>query len=78
MGLLREVSKYNKSRKFIDYEQQELVDMSPEDFKAVINKFMKETDMVYLIVGDKETQFEDVKKLKGKVMELNTMGEPLE
>jgi zinc protease len=52
-----------------------VVDLSAEDFKSVINEYLKETDMVYLIVGDKETQFEEVKKLKGSVIELNTMGE---
>ena len=35
---------------------------------------MAEKDMVYVVVGDKDTQFEEVKKLGKNVIELDIYG----
>jgi zinc protease len=48
--------------------------MNLTDFKNVIGKYMKEEDMIYLIVGDKATQLKEVSQLKGKVLLLDNQG----
>jgi zinc protease len=77
LGALREISKYGKSANFIEEDQQELMKMTLPDFKAVINQYMNEPDLIYLIVGDKATQLEEVKQLKGKVTVLDSSGNPV-
>lgn len=74
LGMLREMSKYGKSIKFLEEDQDELVKMKLEDYKAIINKYLNESDMVYLVVGDKTTQLEEVKKLGKTVVELDIHG----
>lgn len=76
LGALREISKYGKSKQFIEEDQQELMKMTLIDFKNVIDQYMKESNLIYLIVGDKATQLNEVKQLKGDVIELDINGEP--
>jgi zinc protease len=76
VGALREISKYGKSKKFLEEDQQELMKMTLPDFKATIDQYMKEADMIYLIVGDKTTQLNEVTQLKGNVIQLDTQGDP--
>jgi zinc protease len=74
LGMLRDITKYNLSYKFVEEDQQELMNMNLTDFKNVIGKYMKEEDMIYLIVGDKATQLNEVRQLKGKVLLLDSQG----
>ncbi len=74
LALLREISKYGKSKKFVEEDQQLLMSMTLSDFRNTIERFMNEKDVFYLVVGDKATQLEDVRKLKGKVTELDING----
>ena len=75
-SILRQISKYGKSDKFVEDDQNELIAMTLPDFKKTIEQYMKETDMIYLIVGDKATQLNEVNQLKGKVTQLDINGEP--
>ncbi len=77
LGVLQQISKYGKSTRFIEEDQQELIGMSLADFKSVIDAYLKEADMLYLVVGDRATQLEEVKRLKGKVTLLDTEGNPV-
>ncbi len=46
--------------------------MTLADFKSVIDKYISEDKMIYLIVGDKASQLDEMNKLgKGKVIELD-------
>ncbi len=75
LGILHTVSKYGKSKKYVEEEQQELVAMQVDDFKAIADKYLDESQMTYLIVGDKATQFEPVKEFAGgEVTELDIYG----
>lgn len=74
LGMLREVTKYGKSKKFVEEDQKQLMAMTVADFKNVIQTYMNEKDMFYLIVGDKATQLKEVAKLKGKVIEMDLNG----
>lgn len=77
LSLLREITKYGKAKTFVSDDQKQLLSMSVSDFKSIIDKYMSEKDIFYLVVGDKATQLEDVKKLKGKVIELDINGKPI-
>ncbi len=74
LGMLRNISKYNRSHTFTEEDQKELVNMSLEDYKTIIAKYLNEEDMIYVVVGDKATQFEEVKKLGKTVIELDIHG----
>ena len=74
IGMLQEITKYNKPDDFLVKKQNELVNMNLSDYKNVINKYLNEKDMIYVVVGDKATQFEDIKKLGKNVIELDIFG----
>ena len=74
LRILREMSKYDKSSDFIEKEQQELLAMTLEDFKSIINTYINEDQMIYVVVGDKATQFDEIKKLGKEVIELDIHG----
>jgi zinc protease len=77
LAMLNDMSKYNKPVKYIEEDQQELIKMTLEDFKKVIARYLAEDEMIYIVVGDKATQFEEVKKLGKPVVELDYNGNPL-
>lgn len=78
LAMLGEMSKYGKSMKYLEDKQQVLVNMQLADFKNIIQQQLKEEDMIYVVVGDKTTQWEEVKKLgKAKLVELDINGKPL-
>ena len=74
LGLLSTISTYSKGLDYVDKEQELLANMTLEDFKTVIAKYINEKNMVYLVVGDKATQFSQVKKLGKPVIELDIYG----
>ena len=52
--------------------------MSLEDFKGLANKYLQESEMTYVVVGDKATQLEPVKAFAGgEVIELDIYGNVL-
>ncbi|EDM44539.1 peptidase, M16 family protein [unidentified eubacterium SCB49] len=77
LGMLNRISKYGRSLDYVDEDQTLLTQMQLEDFKTTIANYMAEEDMVYLVVGDKATQLEEVKKLGKKVIELDIYGNTL-
>jgi zinc protease len=78
LSMLNSISKYNRSLRYIEEDQQKLIGMKLEDYQKVISKHFKEEDMIYLVVGDKATQLEEVKKLgKAKVVQLDIYGNPV-
>ncbi|WGK64534.1 M16 family metallopeptidase [Croceiramulus getboli] len=78
LGMLRDISKFKKPKDFVEQEQQRLMEMTLDDFKAVIENYLQEDEMVYVVVGDKATQWEEVKKLGKPVIELDIYGAPVE
>jgi len=78
LSMLGQISKYGKSLKFVEDKQQVLVNMQLSDFKSIIHEQLNEGEMIYLVVGDKATQLEEVKKLgKAKLVELDINGKVL-
>jgi len=74
LNILSNIGKYGKSMTYIDEEQQTLMNMSLVDFKEMIDAYMTEENMIYVVVGDKATQYEEVKKLGKTVVELDIYG----
>lgn len=74
LGMVQNMSKFDSPSNYAEKNQEELVAMSLDDYKQVIDTYIQEKDMIYLVVGDKETQFEEVKKLGKPVVELDVYG----
>ncbi len=74
LNILKDISKYDKSLTYIEEEQQVLQDMDLSDFKEMIDKYIPEEEMVYIVVGDKATQFSEVQKLGKPIVELDIYG----
>lgn len=65
LGILRNVSKYDKAPDYVEAEQQELLSMSLEDYQQIIATYLQEPEMTYVIVGDGATQLEPVREFAG-------------
>ncbi len=75
LGILRNISKFGKSNKYIDEEQAVLKGMDLEGFKEIIGRYLNEEEMIYLVVGDAETQLEDIRNAgKGEPIILDLQG----
>ncbi len=75
LQILTQISKYNKEFDYLEKEQKELVDMSLDDFQDMIKTHIQEEDIFYLVVGDKETQLQEINKFgKGEAIELDIYG----
>jgi len=66
LGTLQSISKYERSKRYLEEEQDALVEMSVADFQNIAAKYLDESDMVYVVVGEKATQFEPVKAFAKK------------
>ena len=77
LTILRNISKYGYEMDYIEKDQEELISMTVEDYKAIINKYLIENDMIYVVVGDKATQWDEVQKLGKTVIELDIFGNPV-
>lgn len=78
LNMLHEISQFGKTPDFMEKEQAELTAMTLDDYKGLIEKYMNEDKMIYLIVGDGATQLEEVKKLgMGDPILLDINGDPL-
>jgi zinc protease len=77
LSILRNISKYGFSNDYIEQYQAELIAMTADDYKNIINKYLVEDEMIYVIVGDKATQWDEVQKLGKTVIELDIFGNPV-
>ncbi|MFD0862157.1 M16 family metallopeptidase [Sungkyunkwania multivorans] len=78
LDILNQISSYSKPLNYLEVDQKELVEMSLEDFKKVIARYLNEDEMFYLVVGDKATQLDMVNKFgKGEAIELDIYGNSL-
>ncbi|RMA58853.1 M16 family metallopeptidase [Ulvibacter antarcticus] len=63
LGMLQEMSAYDLPANYIENEEQVIKGMTLEQHKALANKYLDESKMAYLIVGDAATQFPQFKKM---------------
>lgn len=79
LGMLQEMSAYDLDPKYIEKEEQIIGAMTLEQHKKLANKYLDESKMAYVVVGDAATQFEQF-KTEGfdEVKLLNKQGDELE
>lgn len=63
LGMLQEISAYDLDPKYIEKEEQIVGAMTLEQHKELANKYLDETKMAYLVVGDAATQFEQFQEM---------------
>ncbi|MFD0977287.1 M16 family metallopeptidase [Salinimicrobium gaetbulicola] len=81
LGMLQEMSAYDLDPKYIEKEEAVIGAMTLEQHKELANKYLDESKMAYLVVGDAATQFEQFKTMGfDEVKLVNKKGEeiPLE
>jgi len=78
LNLLRQMSKRQLPVDYVEQSQQELMEMGLKDFHKMIDSYMDQNQMLYLVVGDAKTQLTRVARLgNGQVTVLNIYGEPV-
>lgn len=79
LGMLQEMSAYDLDPKYFEKEEQIIGAMTLEQHKKLANKYLGESRMAYLVVGDAATQFEQFKTMGfDEVKLLNKQGDELE
>ena len=63
LGMLQEMSNYDLAPNYIEGEEAVIRNMTLEQHKALANKYLDESKMAYLVVGDATTQFPQFKKM---------------
>ena len=56
LGLLRRMSRLGLPPDFLEHDQRTLLEMTQDDFREVITTYLDESRMIYVVVGDAETQ----------------------
>jgi len=78
IGVLTDISEFDLPLDFVQRDQQELSALTLEQVHATIDKYMDESRMVYVVVGDGATQLARVKDLGyGEPRLLDVRGEPI-
>ena len=79
MSMLDNIAKYNLSANYIKEREKIVQDMSRETHKQLAEKYMIPDKMIYLVVGDAETQLEALRELGlGDPIVLDKRGNPVE
>jgi zinc protease len=63
LGMLQEMSSYDLPADYIANEEDVIRGMTLEQHKALANKYLDESKMAYLVVGDAATQFAQFKEM---------------
>ena len=63
LGMLQEMSAYNLAPNYIENEEEIVRNMTLEQHKALANKYLDESKMAYLVVGDATTQYTQFKDM---------------
>ncbi|MFC4634432.1 M16 family metallopeptidase [Dokdonia ponticola] len=63
LGMLQEMSAYDLPANYIEGEENTVRTMTLEQHKALANKYLDESKMAYLVVGDAATQYAQFEKM---------------
>jgi zinc protease len=55
-GMLGQIAKYRRPANYIELDQRELMGLGLADFHRVIDKYLDEKEMIYVVVGDAASQ----------------------
>ncbi len=76
LGMLQDISAYDLDPNYIENEEKLIGAMTLEQHKQLANKYLDESKMAYLVVGDAATQFAQFRKMGfDEVKLLNKKGE---
>ena len=76
LGMLQEMSEYELPANYIEKEERIIKEMTMEQHQALANKYLDESKMAYLVVGDAASQFAQFKNMGfDEVMLLDKQGE---
>jgi zinc protease len=64
IGMLQEISTYNKPKDYIRQEEAVITEMTNDKLKDLAQKYLNPEKMYYVVVGDAKTQAPALKKLK--------------
>lgn len=79
LEMLQEMSTYNLDPKYIEKEEHIIGAMTLDEHKDLANKYLDESKMAYLVVGDAATQFEQFQSMGfDEVKLLDKQGDELE
>ncbi|MCC8359494.1 M16 family metallopeptidase [Salinimicrobium sediminilitoris] len=79
LGMLQEMSAYDLPVDYIEKEEEIIRNMTLEQHKELAQKYLDESKMAYLVVGDAATQFEQFKDMNfDEVKLINKKGEEVE
>jgi zinc protease len=77
-SLLNRIARQNLPHDIVEREQAMLSDMSTADFHRVINQYLQEQDMIWVVVGDGETQRQALAEFGyGEAVELDRQARPV-
>ena len=77
-GMLQPVAMYNLPMDYVAKRQSEIQKMTTDDIKKLAQKYIQPDKLVYVIVGDKATQFDKLKDLGlGNPILLDKEGKPV-
>jgi zinc protease len=78
LALLRRMSQLDLPSDFLERDQATLLSMTQDDFHGVINRYLDESRMIYVVVGDAKTQLTRVAELGyGEPVLLDLYGRPV-
>ncbi len=76
--MLSQIAKYNLPFDYVKNQEKQIQQMTIDEHKMLAQKYLHPDKMIYLIVGDKATQFEKLKELGfGDAVLLDKDGNPL-
>ncbi|HAA12128.1 MAG TPA: peptidase M16 [Cytophagales bacterium] len=77
IGILSTMSSYDLDANYIDRQQEIVNTITVEDVKTLVSEYMDLNRMIYVIVGDAETQLPRLKESGANVIQLDTKGNPI-
>jgi zinc protease len=79
LGMLQEMSTYGLAPNYIEEEEAVIRNMTLDQHKELANKYLDESKMAYLVVGDATTQFAQFKDMGfDEVLLVDKQGEEVE
>ena len=77
LGFIKRVLDYNLPKEYVSMQTAILNDINKEEINALAKKYLPYNNMVVVVVGDKASNFEKVKKLGYEVIEIDSNGKPV-
>ncbi|MCC6370930.1 MAG: insulinase family protein [Bacteroidia bacterium] len=77
LGFIKRVLEYNLDKDYVAQQTQVLAAISKPEVNALAKKYLPYNNMVVVVVGDKATNLDKIKKLGYEVIEIDANGKPL-